>query len=375
MGFWHIGYMEFHEDEFFSAAFPSTRTSRQPPAIPCPDCGLTFPTVQDLEFHRFNGHPTVRPTLLLRGRECGRSRVTVAEPTTEGDWRVLDSASVTVNGRGTKPSEVGSVLSAFNHGIARVVLANARSEQEFDLRFSIADAADLAGVDNRLREMVQQHQLTIASIEGFVAATTQYVTAADYRNGIATYLYGVLARERSPESGLEHSAYRDKFDEAVSLLGGFDRVTADVICGLVAFHYNQFDRAILRTQSPRVTWASSRLMRLLRGEDLTQEEVVAPERSSLDFVLSDAATEQVLTWCCIPLDGSADADIEAMEASLDAQEPFDQLKLRVIAAEHHLRAGASGRARPHVNELRNNAVTETWARACISRMRREGGSD
>jgi hypothetical protein len=375
MGFWHTGYMEFHEDDFFSAAFPITRAARQPPAIPCSDCGLTFTTLQDLEFHRFNGHPSVRPTLLLRGRECGRSRLTVAEPTTEGDWSVLDSTSVTINQRQAQPSEVGSILSAFNHDIARVVLANERSEQEFDLRFSIADPSDLVGVDNRLHEMVHRHQLTIAAIEAFVAATTHYVTAADYRNGIATYLYGVLAKERSPESGLEHGAYREKFDEAVSLLGGFDRVTADVICGLVAFHYNQFDRAILRTRSPRVAWASSRLLRLLQGEDLTHDEVVAPERSSLDFVLSDAATEQVLTWCCIPLDGSAGADIEALEASLDAQEPFDQLKLRVIAAEHHLRTGARERARPHVNELRNNAVTERWARACILRIRREGGSD
>jgi hypothetical protein len=375
MGFWHTGYMEFHEDDFFSAAFPGTRAPDRPPAFPCPDCGLTFPALQDLELHRFNGHPFVRPTLLLRGRECGRSRLTVAEPTKEADWSVLDSTSVTINQRRAQPSEAGFILSAFSHGVARVVLENDRSEEEFDLRFSVADLADLAGVDNRLHEMVHRHQLTIAAIEGFVAATDQYVTAADYRNGIATYLYGVLARERSPESGLEHRAYRDKFDEAVSLLGGFDRVTADVICGLVAFHYNQFDRAILRTQSPRVAWASSRLLRLLRGEGLTHDEVVAPERSSLDFVLSDAATEQVLAWCCIPLDGSAGAKVEAMEASLDAQEPFDQLKLRMVAAEHHLRTGASDRARPHVNELRNNAVTETWARARISRIRRENVSD
>lgn len=372
MGFWHTGYMEHHEDDFFSAAFPSTRTPRQPPAIPCADCGLTFSTLQDLKFHRFNGHPSARPALLLRGRECGRARLTVAEPTAEGDWSVLDSKSVTINGCRARPSEVGSILSVINHGIARVVLANG-SEQEFDLRFSVADPSDLAGVDNRLHEMVHRHQLTIAAIEGFVAATNRYVTAADYRNGIATYLHGVLARENSPESGLEHGAYRDKFNEAVSLLGGHDRVTADVICGLVAFHYNQFDRAILRTQSPRVAWASSRLMRLLDGEDLTHDQVVvASERSRLDFVLSDAATEQVLTWCCIPLDGSAGAEIEAMEASLNTQEPFDQLKLRVIAAEHHLRTGASERARPHANELRNNAVAEAWARACISRMRREG---
>lgn len=374
MGFWHTGYMEFHEDAFFGAAFPGTMAPYQPAAIPCPDCGMTFLILEDLERHRFNGHLFVRPTLLLRGRECGRSRLTVAEPTTEDDWSVLDSESITINGRRAMPSEAGSILSQFDRGIARVVLANERSEQEFDLRFSVADPSDLDGVDDWLHDMVHRHQLTIAAIEVFLAATTQYATtAADYRDGIATYLYGVLARERSPESGLEHDAYRDRFDEAVSLLGGFDRVPADVICGLVAFHYNQFDRSILRTRSPRVAWASRRLLRLLGGESLTDDEVVAPERSSLDFVLSDAATEQVLGWCCIPLDGSARVEIEDMEASLDVQEPFDQLKLRVIAAEHHLRSGARERAQVHVNELRHNAVAEAWARACISRNPRQEG--
>ena len=370
MGFWHTGYMEHHEDDFFSAVFPSVKAPYRPPVIPCPDCGLTFGTLQDFELHRFNGHLFLRPTLLLRGRECGRSRLTVAEPTTDGDWSVLDSELAIVNGRKAEPSEVGFILSGFSHGVARVVLANEKSEQEFDLRFSVADPSDLDGVDDRLHEMVHRHQLTIAAIEGFLAATTQYVTAADYRNGIATYLYGVLARERSPESGLEHGKYRAKFDEAVSLLAGFDRVPADVICGLVAFHYNHFDRAILRTQSPRVAWASSRLQRLLRSEELTHDEVVAPERSSLDFVLSDAATEQVLSWCCIPLDGSAGVEIEEIEASLDAQEPFDQLKLRIIAAEHHLRTGADERARPHVSELQHNPVTEAWAHAHVRRTRR-----
>jgi hypothetical protein len=96
------------------------------------------------------------------------------------------------------------------------------------------------------------------------------------------------------------------------------------------------------------------LLRLLCGEGLTYGEVVAPERSSLDFVLSDAATEEVLAWCCIALDGSAGSEVEAMEAGLDSHEPFDQLKLRVVAAEHHLRAAASERARPHVSELRHN---------------------
>lgn len=62
MGFWHTGYMEFHEDAFFSAVFASAKAPYRHSVIPCPDCGLTFATLQDFELHRFNGHLFVRPT-------------------------------------------------------------------------------------------------------------------------------------------------------------------------------------------------------------------------------------------------------------------------------------------------------------------------
>jgi hypothetical protein len=361
--------MEHHEDAFFGAAFPRIRRRRRAPTLPCPQCGRRFRTQADLELHRFDGHTFSRPLLLLRGRECGRSRLTVTEPTTSQDWEAFDCQTMTINGHESEPSKAGALLSTFDDAVVSVVLAGDRTEQTFDLRFAIADLSDLDGVDGRLREMVRGHQLTIAAIEGFLAATEQFRTAGNYTAGIATYLYGVLAREQSPESGLEHDAYRGRFDEAVSLLGGFDRDSADAICGLVAFHYNQFELATLRTGSPRVAWASRRMLRLLRGDDLEDEEVEAPARWSLDFVLSDAITEQVLTWSCIPLDGSADATVEEIESSLPSQEPFDQLKLRIVVAEHYLRAGATDLGRRHVAELRHNQIAETWARRHLARSR------
>ena len=216
--------------------------------------------------------------------------------------------------------------------------------------------------------MVVLHQLSASTIDRFLSATARFPTAAAYRAGVASYLFGVLARERSPESGLKAEQYREKFDEAAALLGHIDRPAADAICALVAFHYNQLSRAISRSSCPRVGFASARLADLLAGREVADLAASPPERSSLDYVLSDALTEQVLAWCCVPLGGSAAADVGAMEAALPRHEPFDQLKLRVIAAEHHLRTGRRDLARPHLNQLQNKPNTEPWVDRVRARL-------
>lgn len=368
MGFWHTGYMEHHADAFFGAMAEARPRPPAPPQFPCPECGLIFDTVQGLEIHRFDGHPSRRPVLLLRGLECGRSRIAVAEPTTQADWTVLDCQTVTINGDSADPSRAGAVLSTYENEVVSVILAGPETEQVFDLRFCVADPADLDGVDGRLHEMVRGQRLTLAAIENFLAATSSHATAADYRDGIATYLYGVLARERSAESDLPHEAYRERFDESVARLSAFDRAPANVICGLVGFHYNHFAEAMVKTQGSKIAWASSRLSRLLRAEAPEAHAAASSERSSLEYVLSDAMTEQVLGWSCQPLDGSAAEEIADMEAALHGHEPFDQLKLRILAAEHHLRGGSPERGRQHANELRHNPIAERWAQTYLSRM-------
>src|SRR6516164_5041408 len=100
MGFWHTGYMEFHEpsgEGSFKQAVPAPLT------YPCPKCGLEFVSERDLRVHAFAGHATPRPTLVFMGRECGRSRLTVTRDTSAAEWVMRNAQSVRVNGRPSSP--------------------------------------------------------------------------------------------------------------------------------------------------------------------------------------------------------------------------------------------------------------------------------
>ena len=52
MGFWHTGYMEFHEPTGQGSFTP---TASLPPAYPCPTCGLEFSSERDSRVHAFEG--------------------------------------------------------------------------------------------------------------------------------------------------------------------------------------------------------------------------------------------------------------------------------------------------------------------------------
>jgi hypothetical protein len=267
-------------------------------------------------------------------------------------------------------------LSSTTTGVVSVILRGERETQSFEFAFEIADLEELATVEERLRELVHGRVLSIAAIETFIDCTRPQRSVRGYRDGVVNYFYGVLAREGSPESGLVQrgsAAYSERFDDAVNELQGFDLPTADAICGLVAFHYNQFDIARRRTHSPRVARAAQRFAALLSGAPSDTSDLGQADRASLDFTLSDAKTEQVLAWCCVPLDGSSDAAVRDMEAAVDSCEPADQLKLHIIAAEHHLAAAQIDRANPHLSELRNSAVAEAWM-ACARERAEDPGS-
>lgn len=366
MGFWHTGYMEHHEADFFGSMPAVAWHPPPPPVYPCPHCGRELPSPEALTGHLFDGHPHPRPLLLFQGRECGRSRMTITTTTTAGDWLPVDCDRARLNGDPIDPQVLPTSLASMEHSVVVVELEGAASVEPVEIEFAIADQSDLDKVDGRLSELIHGQQLTMAAIQSFITATQDARTAARYRDGVAVYLYGVLAREEASDSGLQREQYRGRFDEAAHLLNGFDRSVADAICGLIAFHFNQFDQAMTRTRSPRVAWAATRQADLLDGTPVSSAAGPAPERAGLDFVLSDAHLEQVLSWTCRPL-GLADAAIiDEMEASLTTLEPFDQMKVRVLCAEHALRLQLHERGLAHANELRHNPATADWARAYVA---------
>jgi hypothetical protein len=364
MGFWHTGYMDFHEPTEDIGTF----TKARPQMFPCPKCGVEFCSERDLRVHTFEGHPTRRPVLVFEGRECGRSRLTVTTTTTASDWVIRNADAVWINGISSSITDAAEVLSTRPSGVVDVSLANGTLRHDFQFEFALAEAPDLDGVDAALERLIDGGELSLRAIYDFIRRSEPYPTASKYRSGLANYLYGVLAREGAAESesastdaSREGGGYEAKYNQAVNILGTFDRAPAEAICGVVAFHYNQFDRAMTKTKSQRVAEVSMRFAAMLNAKDWSTSDLAAAPHPSLDFALSDWVIEEVLAWCALPLDGTAkSSEIAAMTASIKSQRPSDALKLHLVAAEHHLAAGNLTSAKQHAERLRHGRTTEGW---------------
>lgn len=369
MGFWHTSYMEFHEPSGEGWILP-----QRPPVYPCTACAAVFDHVEQLEIHRFEGHAYIRPTLLFGGNECGKTAQQVTSETSEADWATVQTDQAWINGNPVEVDDVPEHLAQHRAEAVVVRLANRDLETEVHLHFSIALPEDLDGVDRCLLDMAAAGRLDLPAIEKFLSDASPYATAGHYLDGLAHYFYGVLARERSPQSGLKHEEYRERYDMAASALWGYPRAPAQTICDLIAFHYNQFGSIPPLEQAPpsRLTAVAARFRRLLNGGSSTQEGgALTDSGSTMDRLLSDEETELVLSWCALPLDGSTAKEIDAAERHVPHCDPYDALKLRVAASTHHVNTGTVAKAVRHAHELRNNPAAERWAQTILSFAKRE----
>lgn len=362
MGFWHTGYMEFHEQ-----TGEGSRSVAEPrlPTFPCPTCGAEFTSEPDLRVHTFEGHHIQRPVLVLKGRECGRSRLTLTSETSPTDWSIRTADTVSINGVPSSVERAVELLATKRSGIVDVVLANGGVSQEFQFEFTLAEAADLDGVDAALMHLIAGGELSLRAVDDFIMRSKRYPTATRYLDGLTSYLYGVLSREEAGEPGPCDDAhgnggYQGKYDQAVGILGTFDRDAAEAICGIVAFHYNQFKRAMTKTKSQRVAKVSLRFHAMLTDEPWPTGDLSLSPHSSLDYALSDSVIEQVLEWSALPLDGTATAAVMEMSTGISSQRPSDAFKLHLVAAEHWLAAGDLVSATRQAEPLRHGRNSEAW---------------
>lgn len=369
MGFWHTGYMEFHEAEDTDDHFV-TRTA----TFDCDTCGATLATKRDLNVHLFEGHATVRPLLIYRGRECGRSRLTITTATHPEDWVIQSADQIVLNSVPTTESEATQRLSSAQNGVFEVVLLKAGIRQEFAFEFALANDDDLAGIDAEVYDLIQNEELSLTSIDHFITRSREFKSAIKYLDGIANYLYGVYAIEKSQKSQVLCNGpedYRTKFDRSVDSLKHFDRGPAEAVCGLVAFHYNDFRLAMKKTRSRRIAEVSLRLESILRNAPWDTSDLTESPDSSLDHALSDSLIEMVVAWCGMPLDGSAVQRADDLIDNIGAQRTADTFKLHLIAAEHLLATGDASAALRQADRIRDSRGTETWYRSLRARAQGE----
>lgn len=326
-------------------------------------CGAAFFSDRDLDVHEYGGHVREQPTLILKGREVGRSRLYVTKPTTVDDWVFTNAESVTVNGDRFQPAAAAEILANKSTGFTEVMARNGDVLQTYQFEFAFANAVDLQGVDDALESLIRGSVLGLGVIDTFIMAAKRYPSASRYLDGLANYLYGVVARE-----GGSSERYQSLYDRAVTILGEFDRPPAEAICGLVAFHYNHFEHAMSKTRSARVSDVSKRFTSLLRGRRPSVQGLEQVHHTVLDAALSDSTMERVLRVCAIPLDGSALTEVEDATSDVGGHRPYDQLKLRMIIAEHHLASGNLTAARAQAAELRHYRITENWYASMRARL-------
>lgn len=368
MGFWHTGYIEFHEPTGFGENY-----ERAPEVFRCEICQEEHRTFDGLSAHRLEAHPFKRPVLFVAGREVPDVGLRVTRQLWTESVAVLHAETATVNGTSVSLDGLAAVLSVGSRDRYVVELQNRGVAATFSIDVAIAKREDVVGIELEFLRIARAQRLDMRAIEAFIETTDTFVTAAGYRNGICEYLYGVLAKERSADSSLLFAEYRVKFNAAVSALVDFDRPLANTIRGLVAFHFNQFELAAQLLPEQRVgvvaqhfNWFLRQPTRRLRPPSMTNADV------GMEKMLSDFQTERILSWCCSasPFAGRENQ----LEALLqDDLAEFDRAKARLLTVEAMVEAGNVVPAATLAREVSNDSTFGAWAQRIVGLSRAAGG--
>ena len=373
MGFWHTGYIDFHEPTGLGRAAP-----RQPPLFICDRCCESFTSAAARDNHRFEAHPQHKPVLIVQGRELGAHRLRITQTLVPSDVR-LDCDRAWLNDGEIPACELPYALADCGApDVCRIGLRKDGIDTSFELEFHIASDEDLTHIESRFEEIARRGQLDSQVVDDFIGTKSDFGTAIGYCDGICGYLYGILAREQRSGSTLMYNDYERKFNNAAETLAGYDRPLARTIGSVIEFHFNHFSEAAALAPNSRVGRISERYAHWIgsdrnvqpSGEEKRLTTDRASSKGSLDRLLTDAVTEQIMGWSMRPLP-KLSASVADIEARLTSDIPvYDQAKLRILLGEFHSVYGEPSRALTHARSLRHTSPFELWAEKLLDSLHR-----
>lgn len=372
MGFWHTGYSEFHEPtglEGFVYKAPA------PERFYCQHCTRSFEDLEQLRKHRFESHPLRQPALFLRGRPVGTGhtpRLFVALSNT--DVHIEEATRCTLNGQVIVVEKLGYELSLMRREYAEIELSNLGVTAKFALDFCVAAEDHILGVEAAFIRLANERKLSIESISRFNDECRNFKTAMPYCNGLAHYLYGVMAKERSSESGLRHEDYIRRFNQASEELSGFELTLASTVRALVAFHFNQFEEAEQLSPEGTLRHVAGSFANLLLGLPWHYEEAFST-RSACDVenLLTDQDTLKILNLASKGLlELKENAEHLLLELRKSKFGGYDSLKRTLLTCEalaEREEPNLLAEARRLAGVLLGKAETAAWAETMLSRLR------
>lgn len=364
MGFWHTGYLEFHEPTGLS----DTYTAPVQVFLRCQKCGQEFPHVDALALHRFEMHPYLQPALLIDGVEFVATRHTISKQIKAENIRFTNANSCWFNGEQVTMAVLSERIASARHKFISVRLRNDEGavEANYDLDIGIPEKNDIIEVEKRFFDLSSAGNLNVLSINNFIQICREFVSAKTYVDGLSMYLYGLLAKDQRGDTSLIREDGRARMTSAQQLLTRFDTPLSVVVTQTINFNLNAFNAGLSLQNSPQLARVMQRFWCLLHSDENLPVLPDEPVGFQSKQVPLDVCTNQLVEWSLLSSSGLVEKRKELEKTfSDDNWTPDDRFKVQILLVDALSNEGDFKSCSEHARRLRHHAQWGKWAESHI----------
>ncbi len=350
----------------------SIRIPEMPPFKPlpivyrCSVCSEEFSKQDELFKHRFENHPFRRPALILRGMEITSPREIVTKPLVAEDIVFANANLFKINGKDYEKLQFVNLLTKQTQGILVVSLANDGVETTYEIELAIPDSDEIKNVECLFFSLLGKEVVDLSRIDAFIDSTEHLLTAKRYIDGLANYLYGLLAKDQRGGTHLEQHEYRSKYNMALDTLKTFETPLSLVICAIINFNQNVFIYSDSSSPVSKLNQVMNKFFCFVHDEKFEYSSL----RTGSDFssVPLDSYTDRLIKWGMMNLD---DLYTHRKEIELAIESPDwvvdDRFKARIIVTEMFLSQDNFSAAKKMARKVVNDAIFGDWAQHIMDR--------
>ena len=273
-------------------ASPFGKFVSRPAEYFCTECDQSFGSIELMRDHRLQSHPLKRPYLLINGRLC-KSEELIHHPL--GQHSLLFENTLAASLDGVEYDDIDELkhrLLAKQIGRRKLELYFKTYSVAVDLLFDIIPEADLQSVEECFYSTFDSDELSANHLKRFYnQIKAKGLNGNSYAGGLGCYLSGVLAKDRSPDVGLDYEDFPAKFGEAEDKLTYINRPLAQTIIFAIQFSRNCFVAQGSLVNAPALQSAIS-FMQTGQFNDVPQLQAEPWSKIPID-----AVTELLLAFC------------------------------------------------------------------------------
>jgi len=302
--------------------------------FPCQKCESEFTSYEAWFQHRFEFHPLLRPTLFLGTREITSPRLIVTAPLNADQMRIVNTMECWLDERKVGIASLAQTLAKTRAGFFKVKLLGEQPglQSDYEISIEIPADADVLRVESEFQRVTRAGVLSVVSVNQFIQNTLEARTARRYVDGLAAYLYGVLAKDQKGDTHLTQQQGRARLNEALQNLSEIGRPLATTITAIINFQCNAFASNDSLAAAPRLRLAMDWFEAARRGQDLSTLYRDETRPAPTSHVLLDAATDELLSWVALRLTKLREqAKFIERRARQDDWLPEDRTKAKVVA--------------------------------------------